>query len=143
MHQGLSDNVLTGFAISPRNVANTGANSNVIDMQGWMGLRAVIAAGVFGTSGTIDVNVYESDNSAMASPTLIADANSGANAVIQAINSNSIKILDVWPSKRYVRIVATGQTNGTLGSVTYDQYRRQGVLPPTQNAEEYVKIRAR
>ncbi len=142
-HLGLSDSVLTGVAITPRSLTGA-ANSNVIDMQGWSGIRVVGLVGVLGTNATFDLAVYQDDNSGFTSGTLITDAGTNANAAITQITaSNSNAIIDVFrPSERYIRIVATGQTNGSLGSVSYDLYRRQGTLPPTQVANQYVKIRA-
>lgn len=143
-HLGLSDSVLTNVAVTPRNASGSAVNTAAIDMKGWMGIRFVVQIGVLGTNGTADFAVYRDDNSGFNSGTLITDADSGGNAVLtQVVNANTIHVIDVFrPSERYIRGVATGHTNGAFISVSYDLYRRQGTLPPTQAAASYVKIRA-
>ncbi len=142
-HLGLSDSVLTNVAITPRNASGSAANSAAIDMKGWEGIRFVVQVGVLGTNGTADFAVYRDDNSGFNSGTLCTDADTNANAVLtQVVNANTVHIIDVFrPRERYVRGVATGHTNGAFVSVTYDLYRRQGTLPPTQAGAAYVKIR--
>lgn len=148
-HLGLSDEVLTVRVISPVNVVNTGANGVTIDLGqnstrgGWLGARFVISVGVLGTNGTMDAKVVQSNTSAFTINALCVDVDTNTNAALtQVVNSNTVQIIDVYrPKNRYLRLVATGHANGSLGGVTCDLYRTNGTLPPTQLAEQYVKVR--
>lgn len=148
-HLGLSDQVKTMRVISPANVVNTGANGVTVDLgqngtrEGWMGARFVFNIGVLGTNGTFDGAVYYADNSGFTNALICKDADTNANAALtQVVNSNSVQIIDVFrPLGRYLRVVASGHTNGAIGGITCDLYRANGTLPPTQVAEQYVKVR--
>lgn len=149
-HLGLSDQIKTMSVVTARNVSNAGVNGTTVDLgqnstkEGWMGARFVFNIGVLGTNGTFDGVVYQSDNTSFTNANVCQDASTNANAALtQVVNSNTIQIIDVYrPLGRYLRCVATGHTNGSLGSVTADLYRANGTLPPTQVAEQYVKVRA-
>jgi hypothetical protein len=135
-HSGLSDSVLTRNVKSPANVSGTVVNSSGIDMQGWEGARFVINVGVLGTNGTADCSVIASINSNMSGATLVT-----GSALTQVVNANSVQIIDVFrPQKRYLALAAAGHTNGAVLSATVDLYRRSGILPATQVAEQHVKV---
>jgi hypothetical protein len=148
-HLGLSDQVKTQLVIAARNVSNVGANGVTVDLgqnstrDGWMAARFVLNIGVLGTNGTMDAVVYQDDNSGFNSPNVCIDVDTNTNAALtQVVNSNTCQIIDVFrPKGRYLRLVMTGHTNGSLGSATADLYRANGTLPPTQVAEQYVKVR--
>lgn len=136
-HAGLSDKVLTKNVRSPLNASGTVTNSAVIDMQGWDGARFVINIGVLGTNGTVDAKVLRDDNSGLNSLTAITNAQ-----LTQVVNANTVQIIDVFrPSERYLALQTAGHTNGAVISATVDLYRGNGrVLPPTQSAEQYVRV---
>lgn len=136
-HAGLSDKVLTSKVRSPVNANGTVTNSSTIDMQGYDGARFVINIGVLGTNGTVDAKVLRDDNSGGNSYTAITNA-----ALTQVTNANTVQIIDVFrPSERYLSLQTVGHTNGAFISATVDRYRGNGkVLPPTQDAEQYVRV---
>lgn len=135
-HSSLSDSVLTRSVKSPANVSGTVVNSSGIDMQGWDGARFVITVGVLGTNGTADASVIASVNSNMSGATAI-----NGSALTQVVNANTVQIIDVYrPQKRYIALAAAGHTNGAVLGATVDLYRRTGILPPTQSAEQVVRV---
>ena len=148
IHMGLSDSVKVVQVVPAKNVSNVAANGTTIDLgqnstrEGWMGARFVFNIGVLGTNGTFYASVYQSNASA-GTYTLCSDVDSNVNAsLVQVVNSNTVQVIDVYrPKNRYLRVVVQGQTNGSLASVTCDLYRANGTLPPTQVAEQYVKVR--
>lgn len=136
IHLGLSDSVLTKNVRSPINASGTVTNSTGIDMQGWDAARFVINVGVLGTNGTVDANVIGSANSNLSGAVAITNA-----ALTQVVNANTTQIIEVYrPSTRYIGLATAGHTNGAVISATVDLYRRQGISPATQSAEQVVKV---
>ena len=137
-HVGLSDSVLFTNHISLRSLTGTAVNGTAVDMQGWDGVAFMIPAGIFGTNGTLDGLVQTDDNSGFNSPTNVTNSNL---TQIPAANANAIAVVELWrPSERYVRLQLTGQTNGVTGGAVAMQFRRTGLLPPTQAAQQVVKV---
>lgn len=137
-HLGLSDTNLITNHISLRSLTGTAVNGTAVDMQGWDGVQFIIPAGIFGTNGTLDGLVQTDDNSGFNSPTNVANSNL---TQIPAANANAVAVIEVWrPSERYVRLQLTGQTNGVTGGAVAVQYRHSGILPPTQAAQQVVKV---
>lgn len=135
-HVGLSDSVLTKNVKSPANVSGTVVNSTGIDTQGWGAARFVFNIGVLGTNGTADANIIASNNSNMSGAAAVTGA-----ALTQVVNANTIQIIEVYnPQKRYLAAAVAGHTNGAVIGATVDLYRRNGILPATQSAEQVVKV---
>lgn len=135
-HMGLSDEVLTTMHITLRSLTASAVNGTAIDMAGWDAVRFVIPHGIFGTNGTLDGLVQTDDNSGFNSPTNVTNSN-----LTQITNPNGVAQIEIYrPTERYVRLQLTGQTNGVTGGATADQYRRNGILPPTQSAVQTIKV---
>jgi hypothetical protein len=91
---------------------------------------------VLGTNGTADAFVASSANSNLSGAAAITNA-----ALTQVVNANTTQIIEVWrPTNRYLMLNSTGHANGAVISATVDLYHRQGILPPTQSAEQVVKV---
>lgn len=138
-HSALADSVLfTANHIKVQALVASAVNGVALDMQGWDGVEFLIPYGIFGASGTLDGLVQRDDNSGFNSPTNITNSNL---TQVLAANANGLAIVDVYrPSERYVRLQLTGQTNGVTAGAIACQYRRNGVLPPTQSAAQVVRV---
>ncbi len=138
MHVGLSDSVLFTSHISTRALVASAVNGTAVDMQGWDDVAFIVQAGVFGTNGTLDGLLQTAPDSGFNTVTNVTNSNL---VQIAAGNANSIVILELGrPTARYVRLQLTGQTNGVTAGATTMQYRRNGILPPTQTAQQIIKI---
>src|SRR3954464_3157967 len=136
-HDSLSDSVLTTMHLSGRS-ASAVANGTAGDMKGWDGARFVISLGTFGVNSTFDGLCQTAPDSGFNTVTNVANSNL---TQIPAANANAIAIVDVFrPTSRYVRFQATPAVNAIVYSVVADQYRRNGVLPPTQAAQQVVRV---
>lgn len=134
-HLGLSDEVLTTMHITLRSASSV-VNGTAVDMQGWDAVRFVIPHGTFGVNSTLDGLVQTDDNSGFNSATNVANSN-----LTQIVNANGVAIIEVYrPTERYVRLQLTPAVNAIIHGATADQYRRNGILPPTQSAVQYVKV---
>jgi len=137
-HAGLSDSVLTTLHIPTQSMSATVVNGTAVDMAGWDGARFVMQAGIFGTNGTLDALVQTAPDSGFNTVTNVANA---AIVQVPAANANCVAIIEVFrPSARYIRLQMKGQTNGVTAGAVVDQYRRNGILPPTQAAQQLVKV---
>ncbi len=137
MHGSLSDSVLTTVDLAGRS-ASAVANGTALDMKGWDGVRFVVSLGTFGVNSTFDGLVQASIDSAFTAPINVTNA---ALVQIAAANANCVAIIDVFrPTQRYVRFQATPAVNAIVYSVVADQYRRNGILPPTQAAQQIVRV---
>lgn len=137
-HIGLSDSALFTSHISTRALVATAVNGTAVDMAGWDDVAFLVQAGVFGTNGTLDGLVQTAPDSGFNTVTNVTNSNL---VQIPAANANSIVILEVGrPTARYVRLQLTGQTNGVTAGATSIQYRRNGILPPTQAAQQVIKV---
>src|SRR3954463_8961398 len=134
-HQSLSDSVLTTVDITGRS-ASAVANGTALDMQGWDAVRFVISLGTFGVNSTFDGLVQTAPDSGFNTVTNVTNSN-----LTQIVAANGIAVVDVFrPTARYIRFQATPAVNAIVYSVTVDQYRRNGILPPTQAAVQTVKV---
>lgn len=138
-HSSLADSVLVlGQHIKTQAVVATAVNGTAIDMQGWDGCLFIIPYGVFGTNAILTGLVQRDDNSGFNSATNIANS---AITQVNAANANATVMVDIYqPQERYIRMQLTGQTNGVTTGCIAVQYRRTGILPPTQNAVEVVRV---
>ncbi len=136
-HDSLSDSVLTTVDLSGRS-ASAVANGTALDMQGWDGCRFVISLGTFGVNSTFDGLVQTSIDSAFTAPVNVTNSNL---TQIPAANANAVAIVDIFrPTLRFIRFQATPAVNAIVYSVVADQYRRNGILPPTQAAQQIVRV---
>ena len=138
-HLSLSDSVLFAQDIADQ-TASANVNGTAIDMQGWTGCLFAFNIGAMGSGATFDARIVSSPNSNMSGATNITNA--ALTQVTNASNTN-VAIIDVWnPSQRYLRSATQPATaNVTFGSISV-RYRRDGLLPPTQSAQQVVKVAA-
>lgn len=135
-HIGLTDDVLMTSHISLRAVTGTAVNGTALDMSGWDAVSFMVPHGIFGANATLDGLVQTDDNSGFNSPTNLANSN-----LTQITNANGIAVIEVYrPTERYVRLQLTGQTNGVTTGAVAIQFRRTGILPPTQSAVQVIKV---
>lgn len=138
-HQALSDNVLVTLDI-PSQIASAGVNGAAIDMRGWEGIEYEFNIGTMAGGATFDARLVASANANMSGNTNITNA-----ALTQVANTSNanLTLIDVWnPTLRYVKLVTTPATANVTFGVVARQYRRGGVLPPTQAATtvQIVKV---
>lgn len=135
MHDSLSDSVLTTLHLSGRS-ASAVANGTAVDMSGWDGARFVISLGTFGVNSTFDGLCQTAPDSGFNTVTNVANSN-----LTQIVNANGVAIVDIYrPTARYIRFQATPAVNAIVYSVVVDQYRRNGILPPTQAAVQTIRV---
>lgn len=136
LHDSLSDSVLTTNHIPLQALVATAVNGTAIDMAGWDAVRFVIPHGIFGANGNLNGLVQTAPDSGFNTVTNVANSN-----LTQITNANGVAVIDIYrPTARYVRLQLTGQTNGVTAGATADQYRRNGILPPTQSAVQTIRI---
>jgi len=116
--------------------ASAVANGTAVDMKGWDGARFVIALGTFGVNSTFDGLCQTAPDSGFNTVTNVTNSN-----LTQIVAANGIAVVDVFrPTARYIRFQATPAVNAIVYSVTVDQYRRNGILPPTQAAVQTIRV---
>lgn len=136
-HSGLADSVLTTLHLSGRSTSSV-ANGTAIDMQGWDSVQFIVSLGTFGVNSTFDGLVQTAPDSGFNTVTNVASSNL---TQIPAANANCVAIVEVYrPTQRYVRFQATPATNAVVWTVIANQFRRQGILPPTQSAQQVVRV---
>ncbi len=134
-HDSLSDSVLTTVHLTGRSTSAV-ANGTAVDMKGWDGARFVISLGTFGVNSTFDGLCQTAPDSGFNTVTNVANSN-----LTQIVNANGIAIVDIFrPTARYIRFQGTPAVNAIVWSVVVDQYRRNGILPPTQAAVQTIKV---
>lgn len=136
-HLSLADSVLIAQDIAPQ-TASANVAGTVFDMQGWDGILYEFNLGAIAASGTFNAIVNNSANANMSGSAAITNA---TFASVPAGGNTNVYLLDVYrPTNRYVASIAEPATaNVTFGS-TATRYRRSGVLPPTQAAQQVVKV---
>jgi hypothetical protein len=139
-HASLADSVL----IYPQHIKTqalvaAAVNGTAIDAQGWDRCLFLIPYGIFGASGTLTGLVQSDDNSGFNSPTNVPNS---SITQVNAANANAGCAVDVPVSERYLRMQLTGQTNGVTANCVAILYRRSGVLPPTQQLSELIRVTA-
>jgi hypothetical protein len=126
---------LTTLHLSGRSTSSV-ANGTAVDMQGWDGARFVISLGTFGVNSTFDGLVQTAPDSGFNTVTNVTNSN-----LTQITNANGIAVVDVYrATARYIRFQGTPAVNAIVWSVNVDQYRRNGILPPTQAAVQTVRV---
>lgn len=137
LHLGLSDSTLVTSHIPPQSNPAAVAGT-AVDMQGWEGVKFDINVGLITGLGALDAYVRTSANANMSGPVNVTNA---ALVQVLAATNNNVAVIEVWrPSARYIQLVLTQSVNTVVAGVTATQYRRTGILPPTQSASQYVKI---
>jgi hypothetical protein len=105
-------------------------------MKGWDGARFVISLGTFGVNSTFDGLAQTAPDSGFNTVTNVTNSN-----LTQIVTANGIAIVDVFrPTARYIRFQATPAVNAIVYTVNVDQYRRNGILPPTQAAVQTIRV---
>jgi hypothetical protein len=119
----LHNNIDVRRVISPVSVADTTAQvGQIIDRQGFESLEYVIATGsIASASATFTVLLEESDDSGMASPAAVADADLLGTEVLagfQFDDDNECRKLGYKGKKRYTRLTITPVGNASAALLT-------------------------
>jgi hypothetical protein len=134
----MRNNAEYGLGLSATLSGTTPAAGDWIDMQGWEALTFTVSTGTVTDAGTTSgfaFEVQESDTTAAADATAVADADlvglESALTVTDDTDDNKlIGSIGYVGSKRYVRIVATG-TTGTNAAVTVHARKDKGAVMAT------------
>lgn len=134
----MRNNAEYGLGLSATLSGTTPAAGDWIDMQGWEALTFTVSTGTVTDAGTASgfaFEVQESDTTAAADATAVADADlvglESALTVTDDTDDNKlIGSIGYVGSKRYVRIVATG-TTGTDAAVTVHARKDKGAMMAT------------
>ena len=132
------NNAEYGLGLSATLSGTTPAAGDWIDMQGWEALTFTVSTGTVTDAGTASgfaFEVQESDTTAAADATAVADADlvgleSALTVTADTDDNKLIGSIGYVGSKRYVRIVATG-TTGTDAAVTVHARKDKGALMAT------------
>jgi hypothetical protein len=128
-----------GLALSAVLSGVTPAAGAWMDMRGWGSLTLAVSTGVVtdaGAAGGFVFEVQESDTTAAADATAVADADLiGTEAVtVDADDNKQIGTIGYRGSKRYVRIVATG-TTGTDAAAHVQAIKGNGSIMGTASID--------
>lgn len=131
----MRNNAEYGLALSATLSGTTPSAGNWIDMQGWEALTFSVSTGAVTDAGTTSgfaFEVQESDTTAAADATAVADADliglESALTVTDDTDDNKfIGTIGYRGEKRYVRVVATG-TTGTNAIVTVHARKDKGAI---------------
>ena len=134
----MRNNAEYGLALSATLAGTTAAAGKWIDMQGWEAVTFTVSTGTVtdaGTTAGFSFEVQESDTTAAADATAVADADLiGTEAALTVTadgdDDKFIGSIGYRGSKRYVRIVATG-TTGTDAAVTVHARKDKGAIMAT------------
>ena len=134
----MRNNAEYGLGLSATLSGTTPAAGDWIDMQGWEALTFTVSTGTVTDAGTASgfaFEVQESDTTAAADATAVADADlvgleSALTVTADTDDNKLIGSIGYVGSKRYVRIVATG-TTGTDAAVTVHARKDKGALMAT------------
>ena len=134
----MRNNAEFGLALSATLSGATAAAGKWIDMQGWEALTFSVSTGTVtdaGTTAGFAFEVQESDTTAAADATAVADADLiGTEAALTVTDDDAddtlVGSIGYRGSKRYVRIVATG-TTGTDAAVTVHARKDKGAIMAT------------
>lgn len=132
------NNAEYGLALSATLAGATPAAGDWIDMQGWQSLTLTVSTGDVSDAGTasgFSFEVQESDTTAAADATAVADADligleSALTVTSDDADRDLIGTIGYRGAKRYVRVVATG-TTGTDAEVAVHAAKRQGAVMGT------------
>jgi hypothetical protein len=134
----MRNNAEFGLGLSATLSGATPAAGDWIDMQGWEALTFTVSTGTVtdaGTASGFSFEVQESDTTAAAEATAVADADlvgleSALTVTADTDDDKLIGSIGYIGSKRYVRIVATG-TTGTDAAVTVHARKDKGAVMAT------------
>ena len=134
----MRNNAEYGLGLSATLSGTTPAAGDWIDMQGWEALTFTVSTGTVtdaGTTAGFAFEVQESDTTAAADATAVADADLIGTEAALTVTADTdddklIGSIGYVGSKRYVRIVATG-TTGTNAAVTVHARKDKGALMAT------------
>lgn len=134
----MRNNAEYGLALSATLSGTTPSAGDWIDMQGWEALTFTVSTGTVtdaGTTAGFAFEVQESDTTAAADATAVADADLVGTEAALTVTADTdddklIGSIGYVGSKRYVRIVATG-TTGTNAAVTVHARKDKGALMAT------------
>lgn len=134
----MRNNAEYGLGLSATLAGTTPAAGDWIDMQGWEALTFTVSTGTVTDAGTASgfaFEVQESDTTAAADATAVADADlvgleSALTVTADTDDNKLIGSIGYVGSKRYVRIVATG-TTGTDAAVTVHARKDKGAVMAT------------
>ena len=134
----MRNNAEFGLGLSATLAGATPAAGDWIDMQGWEALTFSVSTGTVtdaGTTSGFSFEVQESDTTAAADATAVADADlvgleSALTVTADDDDNKLIGSIGYVGGKRYVRIVATG-TTGTDAAVTVHARKDKGAVMAT------------
>ena len=134
----MRNNAEFGLGLSATLSGATPAAGDWIDMQGWEGLTFTVSTGTVtdaGTTSGFSFEVQESDTTAAADATAVADADligaeSDLTVTADTDDDKLVGSIGYRGGKRYVRIVATG-TTGTDAAVTVHARKDKGAVMGT------------
>jgi hypothetical protein len=134
----MRNNAEFGLGLSATLAGATPAAGDWIDMQGWEALTFSVSTGTVtdaGTTSGFSFEVQESDTTAAADATAVADADlvgleSALTVTADTDDNKLIGSIGYVGGKRYVRIVATG-TTGTDAAVTVHARKDKGAVMAT------------
>ena len=134
----MRNNAEFGLALSATLAGTTAAAGKWIDMQGWEALTFSVSTGTVtdaGTTAGFAFEVQESDTTAAADATAVADADlvgleSALTVTSDDADNTLVGSIGYVGGKRYVRIVATG-TTGTDAAVTVHARKDKGAVMAT------------
>jgi len=134
----MRNNAEFGLGLSATLSGTTPAAGDWIDMQGWEALTFSVSTGTVtdaGTTSGFSFEVQESDTTAAADATAVADADlvgleSALTVTADDDDNKLIGSIGYVGGKRYVRIVATG-TTGTDAAVTVHARKDKGAVMAT------------
>ena len=134
----MRNNAEFGLGLSATLAGATPAAGKWIDMQGWEALTFTVSTGTVtdaGTTAGFAFEVQESDTTAAADATAVADADlvgleSALTVTADTDDNKLIGSIGYVGGKRYVRIVATG-TTGTDAAVTVHARKDKGAVMAT------------
>lgn len=134
----MRNNAEFGLGLSATLSGATPAAGDWIDMQGWEALTFTVSTGTVtdaGTTSGFSFEVQESDTTAAADATAVADADLvGLESALTVTDDDAddtlVGSIGYIGSARYVRIVATG-TTGTDAAVTVHARKDKGAVMAT------------
>jgi acetyl-CoA carboxylase beta subunit len=134
----MRNNAEFGLGLSATLSGTTAAAGDWIDMQGWEALTFSVSTGTVtdaGTTSGFSFEVQESDTTAAADATAVADADLvGLESALTVTDDDAddtlVGSIGYVGGKRYVRIVATG-TTGTDAAVTVHARKDKGAVMAT------------
>lgn len=134
----MRNNAEYGLALSATLSGATPAAGDWIDMQGWEAVTFSVSTGTVTDAGTASgfaFEVQESDTTAAADATAVADADligleSDLTVTADTDDNTFVGTIGYRGGSRYVRIVATG-TTGTDAAVTVHARKDKGAVMGT------------